>query len=178
MLALGRFSWHLAGLTRGGFGGWVGRNQAFNSGAGGRGALMGGRTHHQRWPACPDRTGHGLFLPLVPHCTGSGATKCGSRLRKLAYESPSDCPAQWWPPLTPGPSWKKAGPCREGLCAPLPRVLRGEGRETEAPRGKRSPQGWAGEGVQVRRHSTQPNLHLSGLCVAEVEAYLAQLLDV
>lgn len=37
--------------------------------------------------------------------------------------------------------------------------------------------GW-GEGVQVRRPSTQPNLHLSGLCMAEAEAYLSQLLDV
>lgn len=33
----------------------------------------------------------GYFYLYAPHCTGSGAANCGSRLRKLAYESPSDC---------------------------------------------------------------------------------------
>lgn len=63
-------------------------------GEGSRGLWVEG-PHHQSQPACPGRASHELFLPLVPHCTSSGAANCGSRLRKLAYESPSDCPAQW-----------------------------------------------------------------------------------
>lgn len=58
------------------------------------GGKVDGRTPHHRGPACPSRAGQGLFLPPAPHRTGSGATNCGSRLRKLAYESPSDCPAR------------------------------------------------------------------------------------
>lgn len=136
-----------------------GDKQAFPSRGWREGTLTDGRTHHSSWPACPGRAGHGLFLRLVPHSTGSGATHCGSRLRKLAYESPSDCPAQWWPPLAPGPSWKKAGPGRGGAVCSLASVLRGEGRETEAQRGKRAPhtKRWAGWGWGYRLDGAPPN---------------------
>lgn len=91
----GRLSRHLAGLARWGTwrgGGGVGA--PCGGGGGGQGfqfldwreggGVTGGRTHHHNWPACPSRAGHGLFLPLVPHCTGSGATTvaaaCGNWL--------------------------------------------------------------------------------------------------
>lgn len=110
---------HVAALARGGWGEGVLEGGARLRREWG---LVNGRTHpplpgaRQPAPAGPV-TGYFYLLSLTVQA--QGATNCGSRLRKLAHESPSDCSG-----LVAAASWLRVragrpGPAGKGSVAPL-----------------------------------------------------------